>query len=62
MNASDVLGASAAAVRIVVETLRELLIGTPIGGRGVAAVAWCVLVAGAGYLGVRASVARRSVR
>lgn len=34
----------------IVETLRGLLLGTPIGDSGVAAVAWCVVVSVAGFL------------
>lgn len=38
----------------VVETTRGLLLGTPIGNSAVIAVAWCVGIALAGYVGARA--------
>ncbi|PSK98918.1 ABC-2 type transport system permease protein [Murinocardiopsis flavida] len=38
----------------VMETLRGLLMGTPIGGSGVLAVAWCLAIALGGYLWARA--------
>jgi ABC-2 type transport system permease protein len=34
----------------ITDTLRGLLLGTPIGDRGVIAVAWCLGLALAGYL------------
>ncbi len=34
----------------IIETLRGLLLGTPIGSSGPLAVAWCVVIAGLGYL------------
>jgi ABC-2 type transport system permease protein len=34
----------------VIETLRGLLLGTPIGGSAYLAIAWCVVIALAGYL------------
>jgi ABC-2 type transport system permease protein len=34
----------------IIETLRGLLLGTPIGGNGIAAVLWCVGIALASYL------------
>ncbi|MEU7641661.1 MULTISPECIES: ABC transporter permease [unclassified Streptomyces] len=43
------------------ETLRGLLMGTPIGNSALAAVAWCVGLALAGYLWARAAF-RRSVQ
>jgi ABC-2 type transport system permease protein len=46
----------------IIETLRGLLNGTPIGGRGAVAAAWCVGIALVGYLWARASYDRRSVR
>ena len=33
-----------------IDTLRGLLMGTPIGDSGMYAVGWCVLIASAGYL------------
>ena len=44
----------------VIDTLRGLLIGTPIGGSALAAVAWCVGLALAGYLWARA-LSRRDI-
>ncbi|KAA2262632.1 ABC transporter permease [Solihabitans fulvus] len=38
----------------IIDSLRGLLLGTPIGDSGVAAVAWCVGLALAGYLWARA--------
>jgi ABC-2 type transport system permease protein len=38
----------------MIETVRGLLLGTPIGDSAVIAVAWCVGIAIAGYLGARA--------
>ncbi|GAA0708664.1 ABC transporter permease [Dactylosporangium roseum] len=38
----------------IIDTLRGLLMGTPVGGSGIAAVAWCVGLALAGYLWARA--------
>ena len=34
----------------VIETLRGLLLGTPIGNSGIVAVAWCLVLAVVGYL------------
>ena len=34
----------------IVETLRSLLFGTPLGSNGIVAVAWCVLISVAGYV------------
>lgn len=34
----------------IIETLRGLLVGTPIGNNGVLAVAWCVVLSAVGYL------------
>jgi ABC-2 type transport system permease protein len=34
----------------IMETLRGLLLGTPIGSSGLTAVAWCVAISVAGYL------------
>jgi ABC-2 type transport system permease protein len=44
----------------VIDTLRGLLIGTPIGGSALAAVAWCAGLALAGYLWARA-LSRRDI-
>lgn len=43
-----------------IETLRGLLIGTPIGNSGLLAIAWCVVIALGGYLWARALYNRRS--
>jgi ABC-2 type transport system permease protein len=37
----------------IIETVRGLLLGTPIGNSGVLAVGWCVLISIAGYLWAR---------
>ena len=37
----------------IIETLRGLLLGTPIGDSGVIAVAWCVVISIVGYLWAR---------
>jgi ABC-2 type transport system permease protein len=42
----------------IIDTLRGLLTGTPVGGTAVAAVAWCAGLALAGYLWARALVTR----
>lgn len=46
----------------IIETLRGLLLGTPIGANGVAAVAWCLVIAGGGYLWSRRLYEGASVR
>lgn len=46
----------------IIETLRGLLTGTPIGNSAVIAVAWCVAIALVGYLRARSSYDHRSVR
>jgi ABC-2 type transport system permease protein len=46
----------------IIETLRGLLTGTPIGHSAVIAVSWCVGLALAGYLGARAAYAREPAR
>ena len=46
----------------VTETLRGLLLGTPIGNNGIIAVAWCAGIALAGYLWARRLYIRRPVR
>ncbi|WP_232662869.1 ABC transporter permease [Pseudonocardia sp. TRM90224] len=46
----------------IIETLRGLLRGTPIGASGVLAVVWCVVIAGGGYLWSRRLYERASVR
>src|SRR5262249_36561475 len=38
----------------VIDTVRALLLGTPIGNSAVLALAWCVVLALGGYLGARA--------
>jgi ABC-2 type transport system permease protein len=44
----------------VMESLRALLLGTPIGDNGWLAVGWCVLITAASYLGAKKLMARRS--
>jgi ABC-2 type transport system permease protein len=44
-----------------IETLRGLLLGTPIGSYGVLAVSWCVAIAAGGYAWSRAIYERKSV-
>jgi len=46
----------------VTETLRGLLLGTPIGNNGIIAVAWCAGIALLGYLWARRLYIRRAVR
>jgi ABC-2 type transport system permease protein len=46
----------------VINTLRGLLLGTPIGNSAVLAVAWCVVLALVGYLWARAVYNRNSLR
>ena len=46
----------------MMETLRGLLLGTPIGNSGVLAVAWCAVIALTGYLWARARYERRPAR
>ncbi len=42
----------------MIETLRGLLMGTPIGNNGILAVAWCGVIAAAGFIWSRAVFAR----
>jgi ABC-2 type transport system permease protein len=46
----------------VIDTLRGLLMGTPVGNSAVLAVAWCVGLALVGYLWARAVYNRNPVR
>ncbi len=46
----------------VIETLRGLLAGTPVGSSGLVAVAWCAGLTAAGYLVARARYNRNPVR
>jgi ABC-2 type transport system permease protein len=46
----------------IIETLRGLLMGTPIGNSGLVAVAWCAGLTLAGYLWARAAFERDPVR
>lgn len=46
----------------MIETVRGLLVGTPIGNDGIVSIIWCVVIAGASYLWARSSYDRRSVR
>ena len=43
----------------IIETVRGLLLGTPIGNSGVLAVAWCVAISLVGYLWATAAVRAR---
>jgi ABC-2 type transport system permease protein len=45
-----------------IETIRGLLLGTPMGNSAVLTVAWCVAISLGGYTWARASYDRRSVR
>ena len=45
----------------IIQTLRGLLTGTPIGHDAVLAVVWCLAIAAAGYLWARARYDRRPV-
>lgn len=45
-----------------IDTLRGLLLGTPIGNSAILAVAWCVVLALAGYLWARAIYNRSTVK
>jgi ABC-2 type transport system permease protein len=44
----------------MMETLRGLLLGTPIGSDGVLAILWCVGITAAGYLWARARYTRQA--
>jgi ABC-2 type transport system permease protein len=44
-----------------IETLRGLLLGTPMGNNAVLTVAWCIVISLGGYLWARSSYERRSV-
>ena len=46
----------------IIETLRGLLLGTPIGGSGLVAVAWCLVISLVGYLWARRLYERVPVR
>src|SRR5262249_38314142 len=46
----------------VIQTLRDLLAGSPPGRDAILAVAWCVVIAAAGYLWARARYERVPVR
>ncbi len=46
----------------VIEILRGLLTGTPIGSNGLTAVAWCVVITVAGYLWAQARYNRNPAR
>jgi ABC-2 type transport system permease protein len=45
-----------------IETLRGLLLGTPIGNNAVLTIAWCLAISLAGYLWARSAYERQSVR
>ena len=44
----------------IIETMRGLLNGTPSGGKAIVAIAWCVGIAGVGYLWARATFTKRA--
>jgi len=46
----------------IMDTLRSLLAGTPVGGEGVVAVAWCAAIAAGSYLWARRLFDRNRVR
>jgi ABC-2 type transport system permease protein len=46
----------------MIETVRGLLMGTPIGHNAIIAVAWCAVIGGYGYLRSRSSYDRRPAR
>jgi ABC-2 type transport system permease protein len=46
----------------MIETLRALLLGTPIGNSAFVAIAWCVVIALAGYVWARAAYNRNPMR
>jgi ABC-2 type transport system permease protein len=46
----------------IIETLRGLLLGTPLGWDPALAIGWCVIIAAAGYAGSMSLYERRSVR
>ena len=46
----------------LIETVRGLLLGTPIGDSGLLAVGWCVVISVAGYLWARRLYERNLVR
>ncbi len=45
-----------------IETLRGLLLGTPIGANGLISIAWCVVITVGGYVWARALYLRTSTR
>jgi len=47
---------------LVIDTLRGLLLGAPIGNRGIIAIAWCVGITVVGYLWARTAYNRYSAR
>ncbi len=46
----------------IIETLRALLAGTPVGSSGLVALAWCAALSAVGYLAARARYNRNPVR
>jgi ABC-2 type transport system permease protein len=46
----------------MIETLRGLLLGTPIGNHAIIAIAWCVAIALGGYLWARVAYSRDPIR
>ena len=45
-----------------IETLRGLLLGTPIGNNAILTIGWCVAISLGGYLWARSAYERQSVR
>ncbi len=43
-----------------IETIRGLLVGTPVGSSAIASIAWCVRIGLVGYLWARSAYDRRS--
>ena len=46
----------------MIETMRGLLLGTPIGNSAIMATAWCIAIASVGYLWARATYKRDPIR
>jgi len=46
----------------MIETMRGLLLGTPIGSSGVIATVWCIAIASVGYIWARAAYNRNPIR
>ena len=46
----------------IIETVRGLLMGTPIGNNAIVGVAWCAAISLVGFLWARAAYNRRAAR